>query len=60
MSDVELVKDYDVYKAAPYSISKAALNLAVAKFHAEYRKQGLLFFGISPGVVDTGNSEREC
>lgn len=38
---------------APYSISKAALNLAVAKFSAQYGKEGILFMSISPGLVNT-------
>ena len=37
-----------------YTISKAALNAAVAKFSAQYAKEGLLFFSISPGMVETG------
>lgn len=60
MADVELIRNYDVDVAAPYSISKAALNVAVAKFSAQYRNEGILFMSISPGVVDTGkNSQRE-
>ncbi|KAL5524047.1 hypothetical protein ACEPAG_8220 [Sanghuangporus baumii] len=38
---------------APYSISKAAVNLAVAKYAAEYKDQGILFLAISPGMVST-------
>ena len=56
MSDTDFVAKYDVVVAAPYSISKAAMNLAVAKYSAEYAKDGVLFLSISPGYVDTGNS----
>ncbi|KAL5528167.1 hypothetical protein ACEPAF_7303 [Sanghuangporus sanghuang] len=38
---------------APYSISKAAVNLAVAKYAAEYKDQGIVFLAISPGLVST-------
>lgn len=55
MADIDLVVKHGVHEAAPYSISKAAMNMAVAKFQAEYQKNGILFLSISPGVVDTGN-----
>jgi NAD(P)-dependent dehydrogenase (short-subunit alcohol dehydrogenase family) len=55
MADIELSVKYGLYEAAPYSISKVAMNMATAKFQAEYEKDGVLFMGISPGVVDTGN-----
>lgn len=54
MADLDLVNDFEVTLAAPYSISKAAMNLAVAKFNAQYKHEGLLFLSISPGLVDTG------
>lgn len=56
-ADPDLVTKYDMEIAAPYTISKAALNMAVAKFHAEYSKHGVLFMSISPGFVDTGNQD---
>ena len=37
------------------SISKRAMNLVMAKFNAQYKKDGVLFLGICPGVVDVGN-----
>ncbi|PLB47331.1 NAD(P)-binding protein [Aspergillus steynii IBT 23096] len=57
MADLELISAFDVVAAAPYSISKAAMNAAYAKFSAQYRKDGVLFMGVSPGLVDTGNYE---
>jgi NAD(P)-dependent dehydrogenase (short-subunit alcohol dehydrogenase family) len=33
------------------------LQATVAKFSAEFRKQGVLFLSISPGYVDTGNAD---
>lgn len=57
--DIDLINKYDLTVLAPYSVSKAAMNLAVAKFKAEYNKQGTLFMSISPGVIDTGNLSRE-
>jgi NAD(P)-dependent dehydrogenase (short-subunit alcohol dehydrogenase family) len=42
---------------SPYAISKAELNLAVAEFHAEYQKDGILFMAISSGMVNSGNHD---
>jgi len=55
LADADLIAKFNLYDAAPYSISKIALNMAVAKFSAEYTKNGVLFMTISPGVIDTGN-----
>jgi NAD(P)-dependent dehydrogenase (short-subunit alcohol dehydrogenase family) len=54
MADWDLIAKYDIDAAAPYSISKAALNVATAKFSAQYSEKGVLFLAISPGVIDTG------
>ncbi len=53
MADVDLVNKFSVDNAAPYSISKTAVNMAVAKYNALYGKDGILFMAISPGVVET-------
>ncbi|PHH86368.1 hypothetical protein CDD83_10353 [Cordyceps sp. RAO-2017] len=54
-ADLDPIKDYDADVASGYAMSKAAMNVAVAKFSAQYRKDGVLFISISPGVVDTGH-----
>lgn len=54
MADNDLVVKYGVHEGGPYTISKAALNMVTSKFQAEYQKDGVLFVGISPGVVETG------
>ncbi|KXH54740.1 short-chain dehydrogenase [Colletotrichum salicis] len=54
MADLDFISKSGIEVGAPYSISKAALNTAVAKFSAEHSNQGVLFFSISPGVIDTG------
>ncbi|KAF2852435.1 short chain dehydrogenase [Plenodomus tracheiphilus IPT5] len=54
MADVELVRSYDIFEGGPYAISKAAMNVATAKFAAEYAKDGVLFLSVCPGFVDTG------
>lgn len=53
MADIDLTAKYDIEGSAPYSISKAALNAAVTKFAAQYRKEGVLFMAICPGMVAT-------
>lgn len=55
MADDELTSKYGLDQAGPYSMSKAAMNTAVAKFDAAHRKDGILFMGICPGMVDTGH-----
>ena len=54
MADSDVTSKFDLDPATPYSISKAAMNLAVAKFSAQYAKDGVLFMSICPGSVDTG------
>ncbi|KAJ6486044.1 hypothetical protein C8R47DRAFT_979867 [Mycena vitilis] len=36
-----------------YSISKAALNMVVAKYAAQYKADGFVFLALCPGTVDT-------
>lgn len=55
MADTDFINHSNVAVAGPYSMSKAALNVAVAKYNAEFKGEGILFMAISPGVVDTGN-----
>ena len=54
LADDQLTNNAGIYEAAPYSISKAALNTAIAKYSAKHKQEGILFMAISPGVVDTG------
>ncbi|KAH6876624.1 hypothetical protein B0T10DRAFT_552471 [Thelonectria olida] len=56
MADLDLVNKFELAIAAPYAISKVGVNAAVAKYNAEYGKDGVLFLAISPGLVDTGNN----
>lgn len=55
-ADVDITAKYQVSDNAIYSISKTALNMAIAKFSAQYAKEGILFLSVSPGFVDTGNN----
>ncbi|KAI7492225.1 hypothetical protein KC357_g1293 [Hortaea werneckii] len=64
MADIDLINDYNIAVAGPYSVSKAATNALIAKYHAALgKKEGICFFCISPGYVQTSaeqpTTERE-
>ncbi|KAL4796608.1 hypothetical protein BDV19DRAFT_360666 [Aspergillus venezuelensis] len=54
LADLDLTNEFELENGALYAASKAALNVIVAKFNAQYKKDGVLFLGISPGVVEVG------
>ncbi|GAB1319905.1 Short chain dehydrogenase [Madurella fahalii] len=54
LADLEFTNKYDVTPGSLYSASKAAMNMIVAKYSAQYKKDGVLFLSISPGMVDVG------
>ncbi|GMG23048.1 unnamed protein product [Aspergillus oryzae] len=56
-SDIELVRTLGMANAPSYAIGKAGLNMAIAKFGAQYASEGVLFLAICPGLVDTGHFE---
>ncbi|KAK8852252.1 NAD(P)-binding protein [Apiospora arundinis] len=53
MGDIDFVNEIGIFHGPPYSVSKAAASLLVAKFQASYRDQGILFLSLCPGAVDT-------
>lgn len=53
VGDIDFTLKSGLDTKSPYSISKAAVNMAVAKFHVEYRTRGVTVLAISPGLVDT-------
>ncbi|KAI0425527.1 putative short chain dehydrogenase [Xylaria sp. FL1042] len=55
LADVDVTNDVEIDVGALYASSKAAMNLIVAKYNAQYKKEGVLFISISPGVVDVGH-----
>lgn len=54
VGDVDLTNQCEIDVGPIYAASKAALNIIVAKFNAEYKKEGILFLSISPGLVEVG------
>lgn len=55
VADLDLTNQFEIDNVALYAASKAALNVIVAKFSAQYKKDGVLFFSISPGLVEVGH-----
>jgi len=49
--DVTLEGEFD--NGVAYSISKAALNMAIGKYAVAYKSDGFLFLSVAPGVVNT-------
>ncbi|KIW80181.1 hypothetical protein Z517_06796 [Fonsecaea pedrosoi CBS 271.37] len=58
MGDVDFTNELDMDMAVPYSISKAAMNMVMAKFSASYKNEGILFMAVSPGAVDSEDDGR--
>lgn len=52
-ASLDLTNQYHLRAGPPYAISKAALNMVVAKFDATYGPKGVLFMAVCPGAVDT-------
>ncbi|KAL4937927.1 hypothetical protein BDV06DRAFT_226503 [Aspergillus oleicola] len=59
MSDLDLINASGIAVAAPYAMSKGALNVAVAKYNALYKERGILFLGVCPGYVATERQTQE-
>ncbi|PQE17480.1 short chain dehydrogenase protein [Rutstroemia sp. NJR-2017a WRK4] len=53
--DLDSINNNEIEICSLYSAAKAALNVIVAKFSAQYKKDGVLFFSISPGIVEVGH-----
>ncbi|KAJ5642477.1 hypothetical protein N7490_006477 [Penicillium lividum] len=59
MADIDLINATEVAFAGPYSISKGAVNVAIAKYNALYNKDDILFLAVSPGYVSTERNKVE-
>lgn len=55
LADIDLTNDVEIDIGSLYAASKAAMNVIVAKFNVQYKKDGVLFMAISPGVVEVGH-----
>lgn len=55
LADTVLTNNYDLAVGSLYATSKAAMNMIVAKYSAQYKKDGVLFLALSPGLVEVGH-----
>ncbi|KAI4867612.1 NAD(P)-binding protein [Hypoxylon rubiginosum] len=55
LADTDLTNQYDLTVHSLYAITKAALNMMTAKFNAQYKKDGVLFLSLCPGMADVGH-----
>ncbi len=55
LADLDFTNDFAVESGPLYAVSKAAVNMVIAKFSAQYKKEGILFIGICPGMVNVGH-----
>lgn len=54
LADGDVVVRFGLSTSTPYSVSKAGINLLMAKYHAALAESdGITFVSISPGVVQT-------
>ena len=53
LGDTQTVINCDYATAVPYSVSKAAVNMVVAKYAVTLRKDGFVVVALSPGLVKT-------
>ncbi|TAQ90953.1 hypothetical protein B7494_g712 [Chlorociboria aeruginascens] len=52
-ADLDVINGAGLANQVPYAASKAAANVVVAVYNAEYKKDGVLFLSISPGFIQT-------
>lgn len=57
LADAEVTAKFDLWEGISYAASKAALNVVIAKFSAQYRQDGVLFMAVAPGNIDTGGAQ---
>ncbi|KAI0390142.1 NAD(P)-binding protein [Xylariaceae sp. FL0594] len=56
VADNDWTDECEIEPACLNAMSKAALNVVTAKFHAQYgRREGILFLSVCPGLVDAGH-----
>ena len=57
MGDTTFVLKTKATFASAYAISKAAVNMAIAKYAVELEEEGFIVVGISPGMVSSGGGK---
>ncbi|KAG8927884.1 hypothetical protein FRC02_007636 [Tulasnella sp. 418] len=59
MGDLDFILPAEQDLSPAYAISKAAVNMAVAKFAVSLKDEGFIFLAISPGLVDTAGDSSD-
>ncbi|KAH9948309.1 hypothetical protein B0H21DRAFT_690286 [Amylocystis lapponica] len=54
MADLDFINGTGITTSVAYSISKAGLNAAIAKFAQRYKPDGIVFLSLCPGLTSTG------
>lgn len=55
-----MINEAQLYNAAVYAVSKAALSPLFAKLNASYADGGILFMSLCPGRVDSAEEAVAC
>jgi len=53
VGDCKAITATEIPQGAAYSISKAGLNMAMAKYGARFKDENIIFLSLSPGLVNT-------
>lgn len=53
-ADLDWTIKYDLTPGSLYGSTKAAMNIITGNYSAQYKKEGVLFLSISPGMVEVG------
>lgn len=55
LADLRSMNGLGVTNSPLYALNKAGLNILIGKFSTQYKKDGVLFCSICPGMVDVGH-----
>ncbi|KAJ7361040.1 hypothetical protein DFH08DRAFT_767764 [Mycena albidolilacea] len=56
LGDLDFTLAGEAVAQPSYSIAKAALNMVVAKYAAQFKSEGFVFLAMSPGIVDVSGT----
>lgn len=59
IGDLDLTLESQLSFGPAYCISKAALNMVVAKYATRFADDNMVFVALSPGLVNTATGPRE-
>ena len=59
IADPDLVLASGFGGSSAYSVTKAAVNVAVTKYAVRFREENITFISMSPGIVNTATEPRK-